>query len=191
MIVVVNNVINQSQAMYFPRIINYLRDHHVPYTIVKNITQFQRIPATSIRGIILSGSPLMIDQASIDVHPDQFLLNIMALGRMDTPILGICFGCQIMNHVYGGTLHRLDRLFCEDTALHDGKKPMDVRFCLQNVIDKVAPAFDIIASATVRGRTVPCFIKHKTRPLIGCLFHPEYHAATHTILDNFIRMCGM
>jgi GMP synthase-like glutamine amidotransferase len=188
MIVVVNNAINQSQAMYFPHIIDYLRVNRIPYTVVKNTTQFQRISPASIRGIILSGSPLMIDQASIDAHPDQFLLNIMALGRMDTPILGICFGCQIMNHVYGGTLHRLDRLFCEDTVLQG--RSMTVRFCLQNVISKAAPAFNVVATATVRGHTVPCFLKHKTRPLIGCLFHPEYHVATHEILDGFMRMCG-
>ncbi len=188
MILIVNNTYKHKSS-FFPKVIGYFRSRQIPYIAVDSLAGLGRVDRTRVTGVILTGSPLMVNATDMDLHTDQFLLNIRALEDFGVPVLGICFGCQLINQLYGGSLKRLGSLFCEDAML-DGILP--VRFCLNYVITKVSPSFDVIASATIRGCSVPSFIKHKTKPIFGCLFHPEYHESTRSaILDRFIDSCQL
>ena len=188
MILIVNNT-HGHKGSYYPKVIGYFRDRHIPYVAVDSLAALGRVDRTKVRGVVLTGSPLMVNAADMGAYPDQFLLNIRALEDFGVPVLGICFGCQLINQLYGGSMERLGSLFCKD-ALLDGVLP--ARYCLNYVISKAPPSFDVIASANIRGRTVPSFIKHKTLPILGCLFHPEFHEGTRAaILDRFACMCGV
>jgi GMP synthase (glutamine-hydrolysing) len=188
MILIVNNT-HAHKGSFFPKVIGYFRSRDIPHVVVDSLAALGRVDRSTIRGVVLTGSPLMINSADMGAHPDQFLLNIRAMEDFGVPILGICFGCQLINQLYGGSMERLGSLFCKDAML-DGVMP--ARFCLNYVITKAPPSFDVVAKASIRGRTVPSFIKHKTKPIFGCLFHPEYHEETRAaILDRFMRVCGM
>jgi anthranilate/para-aminobenzoate synthase component II len=184
MLIVVDNSLGDSVA-HLPYLIRYLRNRNIRYTIVSSIDEFNRVPTERIHGIILSGSPLMVTQKSIDAHSDQFALNIAALSRYDVPILGICFGAQFINHVYGGSLRRLRSPFCKNGTVRD----MNAFFCLHYVIDR--PALTVHGTSIIEGRRVPSLLAHPLRPLFACLFHPEVNAETHIILDDFLIKCRL
>jgi GMP synthase (glutamine-hydrolysing) len=188
MILIINNT-QGAKGSYYPEVLRYFRSRDIPHMILDSLAGLHRVDRSKVRGILLTGSPLMVNATDMDAHPEQFLLNIRAIEDFGVPVIGICFGCQLLNQLYGGELKRLGSLFCKDAELKWDRDPVDARFCLRYMISKAAPAFHVVATATIRGHTVPCFIKHKKLPLWGCLFHPEYHTATHGILDEFLQMC--
>lgn len=189
-IFVVNNTMREEGAMYLPFLLSYLRSKRVSYKVVTRSADLARVRRADITGVIISGSPLMVTKESVVPNLDQYLLNIMVALRFDVPIMGICFGCQLINTLYGGRLRKLRTPFCEDAKVYiGGKGGGDARFCLSYVIQDVSQDFEVLGSAMVRRRLVPCLIKHKERPIYGCLFHPEFHAGTHWILERFLGEC--
>lgn len=192
MILVVDNTQN-SRGSYFAKVIRFLRERGVRYTVVQSLAGLARVDAAAVRGVILTGSPLMPTATDMGTHPEQFMLNIRALEDYGVPVLGICFGCQFINLYFGGRMTRLRSLFCEDADVRVGKAMnLQARFCLNYLIAAVAPDLDVIGTATVRGhRATPVFLRHRHRPILGCLFHPEFHEATQrAVLDGFLSLCG-
>ena len=144
----------------------------------------------SIKGIILSGGPLNVYQ--IDRH--SFDKRII---ENQIPILGICFGHQILSKLNGGKVkHSKHREF----GLVDIKKKYK-SILIQNFFDKqsknkvwmshadqvskLPKNFKVIASSSNSKFTI---IENKKKNLYGVQFHPE---VTHTkngkkLIKNFV-----
>lgn len=190
MLLVVNNTLDQTRAMYLPFLIRFLRERRVSYRVVTKTADLRRVRAADVEGVIISGSPLMVTTEDVIPNLEQFLLNIMVVLRFGVPVIGICFGCQLINSLFGGRLRKLRAPFCQDARVYmHGDRQVQGRFCLSYVVNDVAPEFDTLGSAMVRRRLVPCYIKHRERPIYGCLFHPEFHSETQYVLDNFLGVC--
>ena len=193
MILVVDNSFGNKIA-FVRHLLRYLQKRDVQYRTVKSLAGLARIDAASVTGVILSGSPLMVNAHDMGKHPEQFILNIRALEDCNVPVIGICFGCQLINHYYGGSLKRLLSPFCEDADLRSTNTSftLPVGFCINYVLDKVAPDFDVVGTTTVRShRSTPAFTKHRVKPILGCLFHPEIHEMSQrAILDGFLCLSG-
>ena len=144
----------------------------------------------SIKGIILSGGPLNVYQ--IDRH--SFDKRII---ENQIPILGICFGHQILSKLNGGKVkHSKHREF----GLVDIKKK-NKSILIQNFFDKqnknklwmshsdqvskLPKNFKVIASSSNSKFTI---IENKKKNFYGVQFHPE---VTHTkngkkLIKNFV-----
>ena len=159
------------------------------------IHPFNKVPAldSNVKGLILSGSPCSVrDSGAPDVDLAPFKNKI--------PILGICYGAQMMAHQTGNpiipskvreygraklnNIHGTDRLMKELTPLSQ------VWMSHGDTIESLNDSFEILASTeTVR---VAAF-KVKGEETYGIQFHPE---VTHslegkTLLRNFIvHICG-
>lgn len=176
--------------MYFPHLVRFLSKNTPQFTIVNSMKELESVDVLSITGVILSGSPLFVARESMTLsNMDHYLVNIMAIVGFDVPIIGICFGCQLINFLFRGTLTKLEKTFCEDATVTIANDKIKARFCLNYIIDRVSPDFDVVATAEVRKKVIPCVIKHKHRPVMGCLFHPEFHTATHQVLYDFLDLC--
>ena len=157
---------------------------HVPHVRVASLADLGKISDIPT-GIILTGSPLMVTATDIARYTDQFILNLLVLRTYPTtPTLAICFGAQLVNQLYGGSLHKLRSRFCADTQL--AQRNIPAHFCLSYVIAEPSRLFTVTDSATIQGRRVPCLLHHRTKPLTLCLFHPESNAATHYLLKTVI-----
>jgi len=144
----------------------------------------------NVRGIILSGGPLNVyDSKKIKFNKEVLNLKV--------PILGICFGHQIISKELGGKVkqskHREFGLAKIKKLKHSvltknffNKKGFsDVWMSHADQVTKVPKNFSIIASSE---NSKLCMIENKVSNFYGLQFHPE---VTHTkkgriILKNFI-----
>jgi GMP synthase (glutamine-hydrolysing) len=151
-------------------------------------------PATELKarkGIIISGGPASVYQpGSPNIDPNVLKLEI--------PVLGICYGHQLMAHHLGGTVQKGTRgeygtahlcLSCED-ALWSGVSNSQIWMSHFDVVSSVPPGFRTTASSGVSGIAA---MSDPARKLFGIQFHPEvvHSHAGKQILENFVfGICG-
>ena len=122
-----------------------------------------------------------------------------ALFELGVPVLGICYGMQLMTQVLGGTLTRsshrefghADVTVGETGRLFAGlERTLKVWVSHGDSVAAAPPGFDVVASST----TAPVVaIEHRDRALYGLLFHPEVVHTQHgaDLLRTFaIDVCG-
>ncbi len=146
-----------------------------------------------VRGIIISGGPSSVyDPASPTVDA-----AIFTLGR---PVMGICYGQQIMAHALGGTVRKGDKGEYGLAALEieESSDPLfsglaGAQQVWMNHRDAVAA---LPAGFRVTGRTASCAVAAIAAPerqFYGVQFHPEVVHTTRGVeyLSNFVfRVCG-
>jgi GMP synthase (glutamine-hydrolysing) len=158
------------------------------------IHPFNHIPElhAGIKGVILSGSPCSVRDAD---HPDIDLKQFAHL-----PVLGVCYGAQLIAHKSGGVVQpsqhreygraRLSTVDHHHELLKEISLDSQVWMSHADTIISVPDSFDVTAStASVK---VAAF-KVKNEKIWGIQFHPE---VTHTLegknlLRNFVvHICG-
>ena len=193
MILVVNNA--GKDVHFLHKILDCLRKYHYPYQVVrskKDMDQLTKQIQSTITGIILSGSPVSTE--SYAGHQELMDTNWYIVKQFPSiPILGICFGCQFLNMVAGGTLQRFRQPVQKTIpVLFSGKQKgysHEFQFFCHYGPKEIPSPFRALAHATMDGQRVPCMIRHKTLPIFGTLFHPEFHAKTHWILEQYLDVC--
>jgi GMP synthase (glutamine-hydrolysing) len=158
------------------------------------IHPFNKIPPITpgIKGIILSGSPCSVrDSGSPDID-----LSILK----DLPVLGICYGAQLIAQKTGGKVTpskireygraRLTTVDHHNELLKEISTDSQVWMSHADTIESISDEFDIIAST--QSVKIAAFKQREGR--IYCIqFHPE---VTHTLegknlLRNFVvHICG-
>ena len=137
--------------------------------------------------LVISGGP----QSVYGADAPAFDSAIFQLGK---PVLGICYGMQLINHVYGGSVERKavreDGQFNinVDTAslLYTALPPsIDVLLTHGDSVAQVAKGFTVTATTSAG---LVCSIESAERRVYGVQFHPEVDLTTHgkDILLNFI-----
>src|SRR3954449_11300924 len=92
-------VILDFGSQYTQVIARRIRECNVYCTILPFSTPAKEIAALTPRGLVLSGGPASV-YADDAPHPDR---NIF---KLDVPVLGICYGLQILAHYLGGEVGR-------------------------------------------------------------------------------------
>jgi GMP synthase (glutamine-hydrolysing) len=185
-------VILDFGSQYTQVIARRIRESRVYSEILPFNCGSEQIRATGARGIILSGGPASVfykDSPQID--PDIF--------RMGIPVLGICYGIQLMAFHLGGSVEFSDhREYGAGTLNVSGDCPLfeGLPSTLQvwnshgDKITHIPPGFEAIGTTE---NSAFAAIQHRGKSLFGLQFHPE---VAHTplgkeILENFLyRACG-
>ena len=179
-------------GQYNQLIARRVRDLNVYAEILPYTTPLDKIRAEGYRGIIFTGGPNSVyDEASPHYSPEILKLGV--------PILGICYGAQLMAYMAGGTIEHAPSREYGRTAVT--ANPTSLLF--QGVPSKALywMSHTDYISKTPRGFTVsawsdscPCAaMELPKKRLYAVQFHPE---VTHTefgkqILKNFLyRICG-
>lgn len=181
-------VIVDYGSQYTQLIARRLRDMHVFSEIIspKNLDNLR---PDSVKGLILSGGP-----GSTSSHAPKLP---EALADSNIPILGICYGMQLLNVLSGGEVSSADRreygrqeiTFASNDPLFRGLSDRELVWMSHgDSVSKLASSFQI--SAKSRDGTIAA-ISHCSAPHYGVQFHPE---VTHTpngkqILHNFLTLC--
>ena len=169
-----------------------VRECNVYCEIYSYKTDIAKIKEMNPKGIILTGGPNSCYEAdSPTCSRELFELGI--------PVLGLCYGAQLMMHVLGGKVEKAPvREYGKTEVFVDKTSPLfsdvnETTICWMSHFDyisKAAPDFRIIA------HTADCPVaaaETQERNLYAIQFHPEVlHTQEGTkMLYNFVRnVCG-
>ncbi|KAF5433607.1 GMP synthase (glutamine-hydrolyzing) [Candidatus Methanophagaceae archaeon] len=147
-----------------------------------------------IKGIILSGSPFSVHEPGSPSCSSEFV-------DLDIPILGICYGAQLIAHINGGVVGegmksefgRAELLF-KDSGLFAGLTERGSESGKMNVWMSHGDVIEQFEGADIIGHTMNTPVAaFRIANNYGVQFHPEVH---HTdkgekILWNFLyKICG-
>ena len=153
------------------------------------------LDAFAPRAVILSGGPASVFEADAPMPPAR-------LFDLGLPILGICYGQQVMMHCLGGLVQRgqgtaeFGRAFVTPqdtkTALLEGwftEGPEQVWMSHGDHVSRIAPGFEVFGTSPNAPFAITADEK---RRFYAVQFHPEVHhtpkgAAVYT---NFIKIAG-
>jgi GMP synthase (glutamine-hydrolysing) len=174
-------------AQYTQLIARRVREQHVFCVILPCTAPIADIRAVNPKAIILSGGPASVWQGGSPRCAPEVL-------HMDVPILGLCYGMQLLCEDLGGKVVRSDhREFgraaidvVDADKLFAGLPPkMDVWMSHGDSVQSLPKDFVVLA----RTDSAPfAAVRQKNRPVYGVQFHPE---VAHTprgreILRNFL-----
>ena len=179
-------------AQYAQLIARRVREAGVYSEIVSHDISADELASRQPKGIILSGGPKSVyAEHAPRLDPDVYVLSV--------PILGICYGAQLLAHELGGSVERTGRGEYGRTALKVAE-PGLLLTGLPDTQDVWMSHFDAIATApagcsvtaTTTDSPVAAF-EDVARGLYGVQFHPEVAHTAHgqAIMEQFVReACG-
>lgn len=158
------------------------------------IVPYNKFPyddAENVKGVILSGSPFSVYDAS------AFKMDIQTI-RKKFPVLGICYGAQMIAQAAGGKVEpagsreygraNLEKFQTESPLLQGLSENTQIWMSHGDTITNIPDGFEVIAST----RDVAIAAYHiQGENTFGVQFHPEvFHTLEgSTILDNFLNIC--
>ena len=178
-------------GQYNQLIARRVRDHHVYCEIMSYRTPLEKLKEKNPLGIIFTGGPNSVNDPASPMYDS-------AIFDMGIPILGICYGCQLMTKLLGGRVEKPEKR-------EYGKTEVDLKgsllftdvpqktICWMSHTDQVQT---LPSGFKAIGSTDTCpnaAMENTDKKLYGVQFHPE---VLHTeygdkMLYNFLfKVCG-
>ncbi len=179
-------------SQYAQLIARRVRELNVYCEIVRHDISPAAILAHEPAGLILSGGPSSVYEGAAP-RCDAGLFDL------EIPILGICYGMQLICDSLGGKVAHAEareygRAVCDisrDDPLFENFPPSsEVWMSHGDQVQEVADCFLPLAKT---GTCPVAAVRHSTRPVYGLQFHPEVTHTPHgkTLLRNFLyNVCG-
>ena len=179
-------VILDFGAQYSQLIARRVREHHVHSTLVPYTTSAEEVRRMNPAGIIFSGGPNSVFEDGAP-HSDPAILEI------GVPVLGICYGQQLIAHQLGGKVRPAPSREYGRAQLNiaDGARlfraipsPLPVWMSHGDEVVELPAGF----RETGRTGTAISAIENTERNIYAVQFHPEVRHTAHgdEILSNFI-----
>jgi GMP synthase (glutamine-hydrolysing) len=179
-------------SQYSQLIARRVREHHVYCELIPHDAPEERIRNLRPKGFILSGGPASVYASAAPLLPR----HILDAGK---PILGICYGMQVLAHQLGGEVQPGGKREYGPAVLRVNHPPaplfqdlppeFSVWMSHGDVVNRLPPGFAPLATSD----NSPAAAMSNGNGLIGLQFHPE---VVHTsfgsqLIGNFLReVCG-
>ncbi len=174
-------------GQYNQLIARRVRECNVYSEIVPHDISIEEIKKKNPKGIIFTGSPSSVSEKNALIC-DKEILNL------GIPVLGICYGMQLISHLLGGTVEQSNKREYGETLVDiDNTSPLFSGFENKNVclmshtyfVNKLPDGFKNI------GHTFDCpnaGIADDNRKIYGIQFHPEVNLTKNgtQIIRNFV-----
>eukprot|EP00026_Physarum_polycephalum_P004540 Phypoly_transcript_04561.p1 GENE.Phypoly_transcript_04561~~Phypoly_transcript_04561.p1 ORF type:complete len:341 (+),score=52.60 Phypoly_transcript_04561:145-1167(+) len=169
-----------------------IRELNVSSELLPFDTPVDILKQKGFKAIIISGGPSSVYAATAPKYD-------IRLFESGIPTLGICYGMQLMNFIFGGQIEKKDnredgQFFISvdpSSMLFDGmEKEQEVLLTHGDSVTVLAPGFKQIATSG----TIVSGIENSEKKLYGLQFHPEVDLTRNgkRILANFLyKVCGL
>lgn len=179
-------------GQYNQLIARRVREANVYCEVVPYDVSLETIRKKAPKGIIFTGGPASVfEEGAPKCDPGLFELGI--------PVLGICYGAQLMAYMLGGRVDRAEKReygktqvkLLENELFKDAAGESVCWMSHTVYVDAPPKGFDIL------GTTETCPVAamgDKARKLYGVQFHPEVEHTQHgtQVLKNFLYdVCGL
>ena len=166
-----------------------VRENNVYCEIYSYKTDISLIKEKNPKGIILTGGPNSCYEEGAPTYTKE-------LFELGIPVLGLCYGAQLMSHLLGGEVKRADVREYGKTEIVIDKVSSKIfediatpTICWMSHFDyvsKLAPDFEV--SAHSKDCPVAAF-ENESKKLYGIQYHPEvlHTVAGSKMLGNFVR----
>lgn len=197
MILVVDNSKNIGKAKMTPKIIDLLQTLRIPFMVVSTKAKLLEclddpMFVSKTCGVILSGGPLCLSKGCMyeDISKNVLTLTVFR----DVPILGICFGFQVMAELYGGKIQHMDtrnhKKCCVQVSgsclqLLDNRTH-HLFFSHEDYVSDAPPGFTFYSTSD----KMVIGIENTRLKRYGVQFHPEGTQDGLDILKTFLKVCS-
>ncbi|MCV0410931.1 glutamine-hydrolyzing GMP synthase [Nitrosopumilus sp.] len=178
-------------SQYSHLICRRIREFSVYAELVPYDISFEELQKLNPKGIIFSGGPSSVYNSDAPVPENKIF-------EMDLPLLGICYGHQLIVNKYGGKVKRANKEYGSSLLTIDNDKDLlngigeSVRAWMSHgdEAEQIPPGFQVIGHT--EGAKAAA-IASEDKSIYGIQFHPEVvHTEQGTeILKNFVlKVCG-
>ena len=182
-------------GQYNQLIARRVRECGVYCEVIRYTTPLEEITARKPVGIIFTGGPNSVyDEKSPHIAKEIFEMGI--------PILGICYGCQLMAHNLGGRVTeaqddsareygKTETYFDSACKLFKGLPAQGITWMSHgDYMEKVPEGFALVAHSDACPNVAIC---DESRGFYGVQYHPEVNHTEHGVdmIRNFLyEVCG-
>ena len=196
MLIIIDNTKNLKKAYMTPKLLNYLDKIKIKYLVASTRLEVNRILdeyKKKIKGAILTGGPLCLSEELTITSINKNIAILLELKNI--PVLGICFGFQIMAASYGGEIKSMKKeesgifkinILRETELLNGLSNNFNVYQSHKDTVIQLPKSFNIIGIDDNNKIQIIENIKEKRW---GVQFHPEGLEATNVIIQNFVNIC--
>lgn len=171
-----------------PSISHYVHEF-IDVKIVK-LDEIDKINFTDYIGVIISGAPILLTEVDYERYLDKFEW----IKESKLPILGICFGHQIIGLLFGASVYKQkeDRSWNVIEILEDDplfERIPDEFEMMEDHCETISipPKFTHLC---VSDSCINEAMKHSEKPIYGVQFHPEVSGNMgRLLLENFYYIC--
>jgi GMP synthase (glutamine-hydrolysing) len=178
-------------SQYSHLICRRIREFSVYAELVPYDISFEELQKLNPKGIIFSGGPSSVYNSDAPVPENKIF-------EMNLPLLGICYGHQLIVNKYGGKVKRANKEYGSSLLTIDNDKDLlngigeSVRAWMSHgdEAEQIPPGFQVIGHT--EGAKAAA-IASEDKSIYGIQFHPEVvHTEQGTeILKNFVlKVCG-
>ena len=169
-----------------------VREANVYCEIYSYKIELSKIKEMNPKGIILTGGPSSVYEENAATCSEE-------LFKMGIPVLGLCYGAQLMSHVLGGKVEKAEhREYGKTETVFDTSSKLFAGIPEKSIVwmshfDYISKLGDGFKSIAHTSSTANAAIENVEAGLYGIQFHPE---VLHTeygkeMLSNFVHnICG-
>jgi len=183
-------VILDFGSQYTHLICRRIREQGVYAEIVPYNIDADTLTRMNPKGIIFSGSPASVYEPNAPLCDKRIL-------DMNIPILGICYGHQMLIHMLGGVVRRAKREYGSAELIIDDARDLfmgigrRIRCWMSHgdAADKLPEGFEVLAHTD---SSFAAAVAYRAKRIYGLQFHPEVAHTEHgsDILRNFaLHVC--
>ncbi|KAB2908091.1 MAG: glutamine-hydrolyzing GMP synthase [Ignavibacteriales bacterium] len=180
-------------SQYTQLIARKVRELSVFSVIYPHTITVEQIKEIAPKGIILSGGPMSVKDDGAPAAAD-------GLFSTDIPILGICYGLQLISYSLGGIVEPAQQREYGKTSFRITERenplfagiPEEITVWMSHgdVVKTLPYGFRALGSSP---STLNCAAQSDEKPIYGLQFHPEVYHSEYGVemISNFLfRICG-